>query len=137
MEPKIVSNVYYGLAGLPLVTAEAGVAADPEQLYRNTDNTIFRPTYMMITSREAAAEILRLVDCDLTDAGIEVTYKAHGNFLLEVNCAANVTTILNENDLPKGLQFLYGIGGWLASAAAATGLSVYVEGYEIPLSTTE
>ena len=137
MEKKIVSNYYYtSWAGLPMVTATSGT---PDQIFRCNNNTLFKPTLIVVTSQESSACRLLLVDSDETDAG-EDTNNAETKEVFEFWCAANATTTVAESGgdipIPKGLQFQYGVAGYMLSASG-NGCSVYIEGYEIPLSTTE
>jgi len=128
-----VNNDYLG-ATLPTVIATTGT---PTQIYRNTNNTIFKPTLMILTNITAtAAHRLLLVDCDLTDTG-EDTYKDEAYVLFDTNIAASATEILSvENGkLPENLQFRYGVAGYVTNATLD--VKVYVEGTEHFLTTTE
>ena len=126
-----VNNTFYG-STLPVVDV---ATTTPDQIYRNTDNTIFVPTLMIITNKDAAATRLWLVDADLTDTG-EDTYKSESYVLLDVAVAASVTVMLTGDDIPQSLQFRYGIAGYSTNGASSD-LYIYVEGYEHLLTTTE
>ena len=126
----IVNNTYLG-SSLPIIIATTGT---PTQVYRNTDNTMFIPTLIVATNITAtAAERFILVDADLTDSG-EDTYKDEAYDILDVNIGASATVILNEDDIP-GLQFRYGIAGYVTDANLD--VTMYVEGYEIQMTSTE
>lgn len=127
-----VNNTYTG-SDLPVVDVDT---TTPDQIYRCTDNTIFRPTLIIITNKDAAATRLLLVDCDLTDGGTEETYKAETYALFDVAIAASVTVILEGDKIPSSLQFRYGVAGYSTTGATAD-LRVYVEGTEHFLTTTE
>ena len=130
MQPIKVNNTYLGSA-LPVIIA---TTATPTQVYRNTDNTMFIPTLIVATNITAtAAHRFILVDADLTDAG-EATYKDEAYDLLDVNIGASLTVILNEDDMP-GLQFRYGVAGYVTDATLD--VAMYIEGYEIPVTSTE
>ena len=130
MQPIKVNNTYLGSA-LPVIIA---TTATPTQVYRNTDNTMFIPTLIVATNITAtAAHRFILVDADLTDAG-EYTYKDEAYDLLDVNIGASLTVILNEDDMP-GLQFRYGVAGYVTDATLD--VAMYIEGYEIPVTSTE
>ena len=127
----IVNNDYLG-ATLPTVIATTGT---PTQVYRNTDNTMFIPTKMILTNVTAtAAHRLLLVDADLTDAG-EDTYKDEAYVLFEINMGASLTVILGKDEIPESLQFRYGVGGYVTDATLD--VKVYIEGYEILTTSTE
>jgi len=137
MEKKIVNNYYYkSWAGLPMVTATSGT---PDQIFRCNDNTLFKPTLIVVTSQESGNQRLLLVDSDETDSG-EDTNNAVTKEVFEFWCTANATTTVAESGgdipIPKGLQFQYGVAGYMLTATGS-GCSVYIEGYEIPQSTTE
>ena len=127
----IVNNDYLG-ATVPTVIATTGT---PTQIYRNTDNTVFMPTRIIATNITThAAHRLLLVDADLDDAG-EFAYDAETYVLMDINIGASATVILNEDDIPNGLQFIYGVAGYVTNADLD--VKVYIEGYEIPTTTTE
>ena len=127
----IVNNDYLG-ATVPTVIATTGT---PTQIYRNTDNTVFMPTRIIATNITAtAAHRLLLVDADLTDAG-EDTYKDESYVLMDINIGASETVILNEDDIPNALQFMYGLAGYVTDASLD--VKVYVEGTEHFITTTE
>ena len=127
----IVNNDYLG-ATVPTVTA---ITTTPDQIFRNTDNTMFMPTRIIATNITAtAAHRLLLVDADLTDAG-EDTYKGEAYALMDINIGASATVILNEDDIPNGLQFRYGVAGYTTDATLD--VKVYIEGREVLLTTTE
>ena len=128
----ILNNIYDGISGVPLVDAQADT---PDQIYRCTDNTIFKPARMVVTNQTATATRLLLVDCDLTDAGSEETYKDEDYFIYDLNIAASVTVNVDTNEIPSSLQFRNGIAGY--STVANATLSVFVEGTEDFLTTTE
>lgn len=134
MEPKIVSNYYFtGWAGLPMITA---AAAPPDQIFRCSDNTTFKPTLIVVTSQEAADQRILLVDSDQTDAGVEDDNNAETKEVFEFWALKVGTTIIDGDEIPKGLQFRYGVAAYMLTAAGS-GASMYIEGYETPLSTTE
>ena len=128
-----VNNTYPG-STLPTVVATTGT---PTQIYRNTNNTIFKPTLIIVTNITAtAAHRLMLVDCDLSDVG-EDTYKDEAYVLLDINVGASETEVLSvENGkLPEGLMFRYGVAGYVTDATLD--VKVFVEGTEHFLTTTE
>lgn len=130
-KPLIVNNTYLGSA-LPVVIA---VAATPTQVYRNTDNTMFVPTKMILTNITAVgAHRIILVDADITDGGTEETYKDIAYDLFDFNIGASLTVVLDKDDMP-GLQFRYGVGGYVTDATLD--VTVYIEGYEVPTTSTE
>lgn len=134
-KPNIVNNTYLGSA-LPVVILPIGAAHIPNQIYRNTDNTIFIPTRIIATNKDAVAtERLVLVDADITDGGTEETYQSDAYNLLDIAMTSSGTVILNEDDIPSSLQFRYGVGGYVS--ADTIDVIVYIEGREIPTTTTE
>ena len=126
-----VNNIYDGISGIPLVDAQADT---PDQIFRNTDNTIFRPTKLIITNQSAIATRILLVDADLTDTD-EYDYKDEDYFIFDLNIAASTSEILEGDEVPNSLQFRYGVAGYSTTALAT--LSVYIEGTEDFLTTTE
>jgi len=125
-----VNNTYPG-STLPTVTA---TATTPTQIYRNTDNTIFKPTLIIATNITATdAHRLLLVDADLSDTG-EDTYKSESYVLLDICIPASETVILNANQIPDSLQFRYGVAGYVTDSGLD--VKVYVEGTERFLETT-
>lgn len=135
MQPIKVNNTYLGSA-LPTVTLPIGAGHVPDQIYRNTDNTMFIPTLIIATNIDAVAtERLVLVDADITDGGAEETYQSDAFNLLDIAMASTGTVILNEDDIPNSLQFRYGVGGYVS--ANTIDVIVYIEGYEIPTTSTE
>ena len=134
-KPLIVNNTYLGSA-LPIVVLPIGVAHVPNQIYRNTDNTMFVPTVIIATNKNAVAtERLVLVDADITDGGTEETYQSDAYNLLDINLPSSGTVYMGGDDIPKSLQFRYGVGGYVS--ADTIDVIVYIEGYEIPTTTTE
>lgn len=127
-----VNNTYLG-STLPTVDIDVNT---PDQIFRCTDNSVFRPTKMIVTNQSAVATRLLLVDCDLTDGGDEEAYKDEDYYVYDLNIAASTTEIIDTGEIPSSLQFRYGIGGYSTAGALAT-LSVYVEGTEHFLTTTE
>ena len=127
----IVNNDYLG-GTVPTVIAITGT---PTQVFRNTDNTMFIPTLIIATNITAtSAHRLLLVDADLTDSG-EDTYKDESYALMDINIGASETVILNDDDIPESLQFRYGVAGYTTDATLD--VKVFVEGYEIPTTSTE
>ena len=134
-KPNIVNNTYLGSA-LPVVVLPIGAAHIPDQIYRNTDNTMFIPTRIIATNKNAISiERLVLVDADLTDGGDEITYQSDVYNMLDINMPSSGTVILSEDDIPSSLQFRYGVGGYVS--ADTIDVIVYIEGREIPTTTTE
>lgn len=128
----IVNNDYLG-GTVPTVIA---TTATPTQVYRNTDNTMFIPTRIIATNITAtAAHRLLLVDADITDGGTEETYKDEAYALMDINIGASATVYLDESDMPEGLQFRYGVAGYVTDATLD--VKVYVEGYEVLTTSTE
>lgn len=133
--PIKVNNTYLG-SSLPTVVLPSGAAHVPNQIYRNTDNTMFIPTLIIATNLDAvAAERLILVDADIIDGGTEITYQSDVYDMFDVVMESAGTVILNEDDIPSSLQFRYGVGGYVS--ADTIDITVYIEGYEIALTTTE
>lgn len=133
--PLIVNNTYLGSA-LPTVVLPIGVGHVPDQIYRNTDNTMFVPTVIIATNIDAVAiERLVLVDADLTDGGDEVTYQSDAYNLLDIAMPSSGTVYMGGDDIPKSLQFRYGVGGYVSTNTID--VIVYIEGYEIPITSTE
>lgn len=133
--PLIVNNTYLG-SSLPIVTLPIGAAHVPDQIYRNTDNTMFIPTLIIATNVDAvAAERLILVDADITDGGSEITYQSDVYDLFDVVMESANTVILDKDQIPKSLQFRYGVGGYVS--ANTIDVTVYIEGYEVPTTSTE
>lgn len=134
-EPLIVNNTYLGSA-LPVVVLPIGAAHVPDQIYRNTDNTMFVPTVIIATNKDAVAtERLVLVDADITDGGDEITYQSDAYNLLDINLPSSGTVYMGGDDIPKSLQFRYGVGGYVS--VNTIDVIVYIEGYEIPTTSTE
>ena len=128
--PIKVNNVFLG-SSLPVIVATTGT---PTQVYRNTDNTMFIPTLIVATNITATgAHRFILVDADLTDSG-EDSYKDEAYDVLDVNIAASETIILNEDDMP-GIKFRYGVAGYVSNSAID--VTMYIEGYEIAMTSTE
>ena len=133
--PIKVNNTYLGSA-LPTVVLPIGAAHVPDQIYRNTDNTMFIPARIIATNINAVAiERLVLVDADLTDGGDEIAFQSDAFNLLDINMPSSGTVILNEDDIPSSLQFMYGVAGYVS--ADTIDVIVYIEGYEIPMTSTE
>ena len=135
----IVSNIGVrvgtGNFGATVPTIDAATTGDPEQIFRCTDNTIFRPTLIIATNTTATAtHRLLLVDADLTDAGTEEAYKDDLYALLDINIGASATVILEGDKIPSGLQFRYGVAGYVTDATLD--VKVYIEGTEHFITTT-
>ena len=131
-KPLIVNNTN---AGSDHPTVDVATTT-PDQIFRCTDNTIFKPTLIIITNKDAAATRLQLVDADLTDAGSEETHMAETCTMFDVAIAASITVILEGDKIPSSLQFRYGVAGYSTNGASSD-LQVYIEGTETFISTTE
>lgn len=125
-----VNNTYLG-SDLPIVDV---ANTTPDQIFRCTDNTIFRPTLIIITNKDAAATRLLLVDADLDDDD-EHDNEAETCAMLDVNVGASSTVILEGDKIPSSLQFKYGVAGYSTNGASSE-LRVYIEGTEHFTSTT-
>lgn len=125
-----VNNTYLG-SDLPIVDV---AITTPDQIFRCTDNTIFRPTLIIITNKDAAATRLLLVDADLDDDD-EHDNEAETCAMLDVNVGASSTVILEGDKIPSSLQFKYGVAGYSTNGNSSN-LRVYIEGTEHFISTT-
>lgn len=121
MRHNIVDNAVLG-TDIPQTNGTTEV-----QVYRNTDNKIFKPTCLTIINPDTDDTVVYLSDADLTDSG-EDTHKAKKKFAVEI--AAGSSVHLDEDDL-KGLAFRYGVCAFLDAAVAATECEIYIAGYEI------
>ena len=121
MRHNIVDNAVLG-TNIPQTNGTTEV-----QVYRNTDNKIFKPTCLTIIDPDTDDTVVYLSDADLTDSG-EDTHKAKKKFAVEI--AAGSSVHLTEDDL-KGLAFRYGVCAFLDAAVAATECEIYIAGYEI------
>ena len=121
MRHNIVDNAVLG-TNIPQTNGTTEV-----QVYRCTDNKIFKPTCLTIANPDSAAHTVYLSDADLTDSG-EDTHKAKKKFAVHI--AAGSTAHLEGDEL-GGLAFRYGVCAFLDAAASANECEIYVAGYEV------
>lgn len=111
---------------VPVITTET--TGTPKELYRCTDDKIFTPTLIVADNVDTTNyQHVRLVDADLTDAGIEDDNKDEAKFIYSFTVAPDDTTILTEKEL-AGLHFRYGVCGY--NSISGTGTRMYIAGGE-------
>lgn len=102
------------------------------QLYRNTDNHIFKPKLLVATNKHVSlTSLVHLTDGDITDAGVEDDYIGSTTTYVKYLFALGPldTLFLDEKDL-EGLVFRYGVCA-LLDATNATGVEIYIAGEEV------
>ena len=136
---NIVSNISVNhgtpasTVSLPELLADYGngTPVDGVQIYRNTDNKIFEPKLLMATNLDTATiQIVKLVDADVTDVGVEDDCVASSYSVYSFAVGPEDSAILNKDEL-MGLKFRYGIVGYLKTTkTAGDGVEIYVAGVE-------
>ena len=126
MGENIVSCNY--LAGdLPAITGTSAT-----QVYRNTDDKYFKPTFLMATNKHVSTtSLVHLTDGDITDGGVEDDYIGSSTTYVKFLFALGpLDTVVFDKDDLAGLVFRYGVCA-LLDAANATGVEIYIAGEEV------
>lgn len=115
------------LAGdLPAITTTTST-----QVYRNSDNNIFKPKLIIATNKHTTLKsLVQVTDADKTDTGEDTyagTTTTYNKYLFYV--PPNTTKFLYEEDL-LGLVFRYGVCA-LLDATNASGVEIYIAGEEV------